>query len=157
MWPQLEQTRSACLSAQLKVGDEIQDNRDPKNRILARMCYAAAIGGNGTGVGAKVASLTFQERLRVHHCILTDESRKGVRDSWFGSQWQAKFCLPRPPTQFSLLCTAHPGGLRRGRGRYREWVSWNIQSIWLACTPSGRVISSLFWSLRRQLDSDWSG
>lgn len=78
MWPQLEQTRSACLSAQLKVSDEIQDHRDPKNRILARKCYAAAIGGNGTGVGAKVTSLTFQERLRVHHYILTDESRKGV-------------------------------------------------------------------------------
>lgn len=105
MWPQLEQTRSACLSPQLKVGDEIQDNRDPKSRIPARMCYAAAIGGNGTGVGAKVTSLTFQERLRVHHYILTDESRKGMIHDLVPSDRKSSVS-PAPRLSFPY-CTLH--------------------------------------------------
>lgn len=113
MWPQLEQTRSTCLSAQLKVGDEIQDNRDPNNWILARMRYAAAIGGNGAGVGAKGTSLTFQECLRVHYYILTDESRKGMIHDLVHSDRESSVS----PAPNSVFLTSHCRSGRTEKGQ----------------------------------------
>lgn len=51
-------------------------------------------------------------------------------------------------TWFSLTRVADLGWQKSSKGKYVEWVSWDIKSVWLACAPSGRVISSLFWDLR---------